>query len=48
MLIRVEGGWSGNMDEDFFKGIFKGIFGILKAYLVVFCLFIPQTEEEKN
>ena len=45
MLIRVEGGWSGNVDE---KGIFKGIFGILKAYLVVFCLFIPQLEKEKN
>ena len=38
------GGGSDDMDKDLlhFKGLFKGSFGIFKAYLVVFGLFLPK------
>jgi hypothetical protein len=48
MWIRVEGGGSDNVDKDFFVFLmpFKGMFGILKAYLVLFCKFLPKTEKK--
>ena len=51
MSISVEGGWSDNFDMDFFfvfYYLFKGSFGLFKAYLVVFGLFLPKTKEEEK
>ena len=49
MWIGVEGG-SGNVNRDFLYvlGLFEGSFGFFNAYLVVFGLFLPKTEEEKS
>ena len=46
MWIRVEGG-SDNVDKDFlyFKTFLRDFFGFLKAYLVVFGLFLPKKED---
>ena len=46
MWIRVEGG-SDNVDKDFLYilNLFKGSVGPLNAYLVVFGLILPKTEE---
>ena len=51
MWIRVAGGGgSDNVDKDFFVFLrpFKGIFAFLKAYLVVFGLFLTKTEKKEK
>ena len=48
-FVDEEGG-SANVDKDFcvFVGLFKGSFDLSNAYLVVFGLFLPKTEEIKK
>ena len=39
-----------NVDNDFLYvlGLFKGIFGLFNAYLVVFGIFLPKTVDVDN
>ena len=45
--MRVEGGGSDNVDIGFLY-FFLLLFSLFKAYLILFGLFLPQTEERKK
>ena len=49
MWIRVEGGVRQcGLGFLYVLGLFEASFGLFNAYLVVFGLFLPKTEEEKK
>ena len=49
-MDKGRGGGSDNVDKVFLYvlGLFESSFGLFNAYFVVFGLFLPKTEENKN